>query len=147
MSKSKVFIFILSIIAIISFCELARRRIGSFAGSYPFVETWKINHAIKDVENNLGKLHNIHPNLFKDSTKLILTNDITGYWKKVDFYYTDREEIVQVLIRGFGSYTNVSLYRFVNTKNGLIRLMNRDFDYFDNRREKKIFEERILKYL
>ncbi len=128
-------------------CELARRRIGSFGGAYPFVETWKINHSIKDVENNLAKLHRLNPTLFKDTTQLVLAPDFTGHWKKIDFYYTDRDEIVQVLIRGFGSRTNISLYRFINKNSGVIRLMNKDFNYFNNRREKELFENRILKYL
>ncbi|WP_343539687.1 hypothetical protein [Sphingobacterium thalpophilum] len=143
----KVVIFLLTTTVIILIWELARRRVGSFGGSYPFVETWKIDHSIEDVEINLGKLHRLNPSLFNDTTQLVLAPDFTGHWKKIDFYYTDRDEIVQVLIRGFGSHTNISLYRFTNKNNGMIRLMNRDFNYFNNRHEKELFENRILKYL
>lgn len=151
MFKSKIlarFVAIILIsVLIISSYEFLRRSVGSFAGSYPFVETWKIDHRIEDVEINLGKLHNTNPDLFKDKTALSLENDHTGHWKKIYFYYSDREEVVQVLIRGRGSFTNVSLLSFTNTKDGKIRLMNKDFNFFENQREKRIFENRVLKYL
>jgi len=143
----KISVIALSLILIIIGYELIRRNVGGFGGAYPFAETWTVNKSEKEIEYNLNKLHKKNPEAFLDANNLILQVDRTGYWKKIDFFYADRNEIVQVLIREFDNYTSISLVSFVNKSSGETRLMNKDFTWFENRKEKEIFESRILKYL
>ncbi|WP_164122088.1 hypothetical protein [Sphingobacterium sp. xlx-130] len=127
------------------FCfEFFRRQIGGFAGSYPFAEAWQITGSIEETERKLIKLHEIEPDLFFENGKLSFKNDHTGYWKKVDFYYKERQEIVHALIRDNGNNTNIYLVSFVDTVTGDLRLMNKDFGFFTNLSEMKVFEKNIL---
>ncbi|TDQ76331.1 hypothetical protein [Sphingobacterium yanglingense] len=127
------------------FCfEFFRRQIGGFAGSYPFAEVWQIAGSIEDTERKLIKLHEIEPDLFFENDSLSFKNDPTKYWKKVDFYYKDRQEIVHALIRDDGNNTDIYLVSFVDTVTGDLRLMNKDFGFFANLREMKDFENKVL---
>ncbi len=143
----------LSILAIAGLYELCRRRVGSFAGSHPFGEGWTIQLPIDDVKSKLTKLHQANPKLFRDTAKLTFTNshsNIKPDKERIDFYYADRNEDVKVIFRqsvDCKKCTKVSLISFTNRKDGTMRLMNRDFNWFANQREIKTFEERILKYI
>lgn len=138
-------VFCLSLIFVAS--EWFRRNVGGFAGSYPFAESWKINKSIAEIEGNLKLLQQKSPDVFLDKEEFKLANDATGFWKIVNFYYPEREEIVKVLFRGFDNYSQVLLVSFQNISTGEIRLMNKDFNWFENRKEKKIFESRIVESL
>ncbi|MFZ4261596.1 hypothetical protein ACFRAE_06110 [Sphingobacterium sp. HJSM2_6] len=127
--------------------EVIRRNVGGFAGSYPFAETWTLNKSMVDVEENLKILQQKNPDLFLDKHELKLDNDPTGYWKIVNFYYPERNEIIKVLIRGFENNCKVLLLSFENKNTATIRLMNKDFNWFENRKEIKLFESRILENL
>lgn len=143
----------LSVIAILSLYELGRRNIGGFAGSYPFAETWTIHHPLEDVKLRLAKLHRISPNLFRDTASLQFTNAYSSdpsSQDRIDFYYADRDEYVQVIITSSwecDTCAEVALVSFISRKNSTIRLMNRDFNWFANRREIQTFEDRILRHI
>ncbi len=139
------------IASVLIFCllgyEFVRRKVGSFGGSYPFAESWNIKKSMDEIEINLLKLHQRSPQLFLNNEALEIKEDATGYWKTVDFFYPDRKEIVHVLFREKGDQTTISLVRFINNDSGEVKVMNKDFNWFKNRREKKIFETRILNNL
>lgn len=140
----KLFLGVLFLIIGFSCFEFFRRQVGGFAGSYPFAEVWQIAGSLEDTERKLIKLHQIEPNLFFENGKFSFKNDTSGYWKKVDFYYKERQEIVHALIRDNGNNTNIYLVSFVDTVTGDLRLMNKDFGFFANLTEMKYFEKNIL---
>lgn len=134
------FIVLLSLLLL----EFCRRNVGSFAGSYPFAKKWKIDYPIEKVETALKELQQSDPAIFFQKDSLVLKPDIFPLNKRVDFYYADRHEIVHTFISGFGSNTQLTLVSFYNTQSGVLRLMNRDFNFFDNEKEKQIFKTRII---
>lgn len=151
MIKSKILKWILailvSIVFVFLFCELLRRKVGSFAGSYPFAETWVIHKNIHDIESNIKEMQGEDPSLFMDSNSVVISPDYTGYYKRVDFFYPERQEVLNVLIRANGEETTIALISFINKETGEVRMMNKDFNFFENREEKIMFKNRILKYL
>src|SRR5690606_25918969 len=87
---------------------------------------------------------NSEPELFPTQDSLQFEIDHTGYYSKVDFFYQDSEEVVRTLLRGRKSgETTLTLVEFVKRDNGEIKKMNRDFNYFENRKEMKKFERLI----
>lgn len=134
------FIVLLSLLLL----EFCRRNVGSFAGAYPFAEKWEIDYSIEEVEAALKELQQSDPAIFFQKDSLVLKPDIFAFNKRVDFYYADRHEIVHTFIRGFGNNTHLTLISFNDTQSGVLRLMNRDFNFFANEKEKQIFKTRII---
>lgn len=149
----KPIIIVFSVVISLFLYELARRKAGSFAGNYPFAEAWTIPHPLEDVKSSLAKLHQLNPNLFRDTARLHFQNAFSlnpSSLDRIDFYYADRDEDVKVIITSSSecdTSTEVALISFTNRKNGIVRLMNRDFNWFANRREIQIFENRILRHI
>lgn len=74
--------------------------------------------------------------LFPAQDVLQFDIDHTGYYSKVDFYYEDSQQIVKTLLRERKSgETTLTLVEFEKSENGELKKMNRDFNYFDNRKE------------
>jgi len=112
-------------------------------GSYPYAEIYEFDVSeevlIKAVEE-----------FKRDNPKYKLSNQerfIDGkrnnkdHWYHIWFYYPDRNKIVKSWIRdnkiafiGIGDGMDLSNYKEIN----------KDFDYSENEKEKKKFEERIL---
>lgn len=137
-------VIIVTIIAVLLGYELLRRKVGSFAGSYPFAETWEIAAPLDSVKNAIIKLKNSDPMLFPAQDVLQFDIDHTGYYSKVNFYYEDSQQVVKTLLRERKSgETTLTLVDFEKSENGEIKQMNRDFNYFDNRKEIKKFERSI----
>lgn len=137
----KIFIFFLFIWG----CEeFVRRKIGGFAGSYPFVESWELYAREVDVIKAIEAVK-------KESPDLVPLNDTSyrySYWYDNDFYYTDTKELVRTWTReNLDSTTTtfafVGLLKFDEEE----RLINRDFWYLANKLEigkfKKIILEKI----
>ncbi len=149
----KPIIIVLSVVISLFLYELGRRKVGSFAGNYPFAETWTIPRPLDDVKSRLFTLHQLNPNLFRDTASLQFTNAYPlnpSSLNRMDFYYVDRDEDVKVIItpsRECDTCTKIALISFTNRKDGNVRLMNRDFNWFANRREIRTFEDRILRHI
>jgi len=70
--------------------------------------------------------------------------DHTGYYSKVDFFYEDSGEVVRTFLRGRKSgETTLTLVEFEKRDKGETKKMNKDFNYFENRKEIKKFERLI----
>lgn len=143
----KMSLIVLCVILILAAYELIRRKVGGFGGSYPFAESWEVKRTIEDIEYNLNKLHEKNPNIFFNNDYLFVEKDPTSYWRRVDFFYEERNERVKVLFREFDKHSLILLVSFTNIYTGEVKLMNKDFNWFENRKEKEIFESRILKWL
>lgn len=89
-----------------------------------------------------------YPDIFVEGDSLLFAKDHTGYWLKVNFYDEEGNKSVQTLIREADKgFTNLTLVSFIDKKTGHVRLMNRDFGFFDNRRQIKRFDDLIVKKL
>lgn len=126
----------LFILYIFNSCNLA-------PGSYPYAEIYEFDaseeNLIKAVEE------------FKiDNPKYALSNqmrftdgrrDKKDHWFHIWFYYPDRNKVVKSWIRG-------NKIAFVGIGDGMdlsnYKEINKDFDYSENKEEKKKFQEHIL---
>ncbi len=65
--------------------ECFRRKIGGFAGSYPFVETWKLNASEQDVVEAIKELKRENPSLRPPNEKEFTSTRDTGYvWESLE---------------------------------------------------------------
>ncbi len=143
-SYKYIFISIFSIIAILLFAELLRRRVGTFAGAYPFAEKWRIDAPLDSVKKAILNLQLKEPSLFPMGDTTIFEKDFTNYYLKINFYYKDSQEIVHTLIRDWKKEkTTLALVEFQKADNNEIKKMKRDFNFFENRRQIKKFENFI----
>jgi hypothetical protein len=123
--------------------EVFRRVLGGLAGSYPFVESWNIAAKEADVIKAIEELKNENPSLR-------LPNDTSfrsRYWFYVDFYYADTKQVVHTWTRpGRNQFTTDLAFVSISNsdKNQEDKLINRDFWFWDNRREINRFKTRII---
>ena len=139
-------IFLIAFTFIFGANELFRRVFGGFAGSYPFVESWKIYakeedviQAIKEIKNENLNLRPAKDTSFRDS-----------YWYHVDFYYTDTKQTVHAWTRpGINEFTTdlafVSLSSSDTSEEN--KLINKDFWFLANRREINKFKTLVVNKL
>lgn len=123
-------------------CELMRRRIGNFAGSYPFAESWNINSSIDSVEIAIRALKLKEPQLFHVEDSLAFEKDPTGYWRKVNFMYDN--QLVNALIRENDKKTSLLIFKIINIETGDVKLINRDYDFIQHRKVINKFRKNIL---
>ncbi len=144
-----------------------------YAGSLPYVETWtfkvKENQLINIIKNIKKENLQLQP---PDDTTLIYGRDSGSVYYNVAFYYPDTKQVVHTLIGNGSDPANMELllYGFEpyeqkretpvdslqiqlnnnnspeiqekSTKNWL--LINKDFNYFANRKELKKFDHIIV---
>jgi hypothetical protein len=135
----KIFIFFLFIWG----CEeFLRRKIGGFAGNYPFVESWELYAREADVIKAIEAVK-------KENPDLVPLNDTaykSSYWYYIDFYYPETKEIVQTWTRESldSTTTTIAFVGLLNLTDKEDRLINRDFWYVANKIEIGKFRKRIL---
>ncbi len=111
---------------------------------YPFAEKWEIAAPLDSVKSAIVNLKNSDPALFPTQALLQFEIDHTGYYSKVDFFYEDSGEVVRTFLRGRKSgETTLTLVEFEKRDKGETKKMNKDFNYFENRKEIKKFERLI----
>ena len=153
--KNKYLIFLLIGFLFIWGCEeFFRRKIGGFAGSYPFVESWDIKASEREITDAIKELNKTNPNFQPPKNiKLISERDSSNdrdYWLYINLYYPDTKEIVQTWTRPDFD-TTITTFAFVSLNNidnpTEFKLINRDFWYIANKREiskfKTIFVDKI----
>lgn len=158
MKSKSIRIVVLAVIGFLSLwgCEeFVRRKIGGFAGSYPFVEYWEINASEQEVITAIRELVKSNPGYRPpDSTEHISTRDSSienDYWLHIVLYYPDTREVVQSWTRPDAD-TSVTTFAFVGLRSidipSEMRLINRDFWFLANRQQirkfKTTFVDRII---
>ena len=126
--------------------EFFRRVLGGFAGSYPFVESWNIAAKEEDVIKAIQELKDENPSLKPQSDTSFRSN----YWYYENFYYSDTKQIVHTWTRpGRNEFTTDLAFISISSsdKNEEDKLINKDFWYWDNRREINRFKTRIVEKL
>ena len=123
--------------------EFFRRVLGGLAGSYPFVESWNVAAKEGDVIKTIEELKNENPDLRPPND----TSFRNRYWFYVDFYYADTKQTVHAWTRpGRNEFTTDVAFISISSsdKNEEDKLINKDFWYWDNRREINRFKTRIV---
>ncbi len=146
-STRKILIVITGCFLLLWGCEeFLRRKIGGFAGSYPFVEHWEFNIPEGEMIEIIKELKTEKSSLQPPSeTELIGKRH--SYWLYINFYYPESKEIIHTWIRP--SYdttkTTFAFYSLTDENNKAEhRLINRDFWYVANKMEINKFKKRIL---
>lgn len=124
-------------------------------GSYPYAEEYELNYSEEQVKMAIKKFEENYPEYIVP--KVAINNQgyldlIDGqskepnYWYGVYFYYKDENKIIFTWTRPVGK--NKTTFAFVSINNGLNlgnwKNVNKDFSDFENKEEKKKFEEQIL---
>ena len=133
---------LLLLITVIFVAEFMRRRVGAFAGSYPFAASWTVETDLDTLQLAILSLQAKKPQLFPPKDRDSLKKDTTAYWHKINFLYDNK--FLSAAIRGQGKHTTILLIKVINTKTGVVKLINRDFNYIAHRKLLKQFEQHIL---
>lgn len=152
-AKTKKYLIIVLIVFLFLWgCEeFFRRKIGGFAGSYPFVEYWDIKASEREITDAIKDLNKTNPNFQPpNNIKLISDRDTSNdrdYWLYIDLYYPDTKEIVHTWTRPDFD-TTVTTFAFISlSKVGNqtdFRLINRDFWYIANKRQISKFKSTFV---
>lgn len=125
--------------------EFFRRKIGGWAGSYPFVETWNFNATEVEVLSAIVELKTAHPELQPPRQERLFwprSAEPNDYWLHIEFYYPDTKEIVYTWTRPEFDTLNTT-FAFVSLGSiarGENKMINRDFWYLANKHQIKKFK-------
>ena len=130
---------------------------SNHAGSYEYAETWKFNVKESALIKIIQEIKNEHPEL--EVPNYGLPTEIRHeYWYNIVFYYDDTNQNVYTWTRPNANSSNTTFalvsIAHHNNKNAPSdsmkldsREINRDFEYFENKREIKKFQEKIIKLI
>lgn len=124
--------------------EFMRRKIGGFAGSYPFVEAYDFNVSQSELNQLIEEVKIEQPDLrpLKDSSYA------RSYWYYVSFRYKDTDELVRAWTREVYRDSTSTTLAFISLTSGPsytdVRLINRDFWFLANKREIAKFKREIV---
>lgn len=150
-TKKYLVIFLTGFLFIWSCEEFFRRKIGGFAGSYPFVEYWNIKGSEKEVIDAIRELNKTNTNFQPPkNVEFISTRNTSNerdYWLYVNLYYPDTREIVHTWTRpsfnqSVTTFAFVSLSSIDNPTE--YRLINRDFWYVANKLQINKFKRNFV---
>ncbi|MGZ4089083.1 MAG: hypothetical protein ACXVNO_00065 [Bacteroidia bacterium] len=127
-------------------------------GSYPNAERYELNYSEEKVIHAINKFKADHPEF--SVPKVSVPNsgtfemedgkaDSLDHWYNVYFYYAKENIILHTWTRPITK--NKTTFAFIGINNGLTlgnwQEINDDLGFFENRKTKKEFEERILKQI
>jgi len=72
-------LFVLCFLFLFGANEFLRRKVGGFAGSYPFVEYWEIHASEREVIDAIKELNKINPNFQPPNNARFISKRDTGY--------------------------------------------------------------------
>lgn len=133
---------IASVTLVFVISEFFRRKVGDFAGSYPFAESWNFDRSLDSLQISLEDLKKESPHLFCAIDTLWSEKDHTGYWHKMQFCYEDKA--INALIGSRGKQSTLTLVSIINNEDFIVKLINRDFNFLANRSETKAFETHVV---
>ena len=127
------------------------------AGSYPCVETWCLKINEKYLIELIKEIKKEHPELEPPNVSYP-SAERNSYWYNITFYYPDTKEDVYTWTRPNEdtSYTTLAFVAISSHTDSLTPAnkiknynyeINRDFSYFENKREIWKFENKILELI
>ena len=124
--------------------EFMRRKIGGFAGSYPYVESYEFNVPQVELNRLIEEVKNEHPDL----RPLSDSSYTSSYWYYVSFRYKDTDELVRAWTREEYRDSSSATLAFIGLNPGPgytdLRLINRDFWFLANKRQITKFKREIV---
>ena len=146
-SRKRIALIFVTIFLLLWGCEeFLRRKIGGFAGSYPYAASWEVNASEAVVIERIKKIKISNPELQPpNDTVLVSGRDL--YWNYVTFYFSDSEELVHAWTRPAydASKTTIALVSFSSIHHrGEHKLINRDYWFIPNFKRKEKFERLII---
>lgn len=133
---------IASVTLVFFISEFFRRKVGDFAGSYPFAESWNFDCSLGSLQLSLEDLKKESSHLFCAIDTLWSEKDHAGYWHKIQFCYENKA--INALIGGHGKQSTLTLVSIINNEDFIVKLINRDFGFLANRSEIKAFETHVI---
>ena len=129
--------------------EFLRRKVGGFAGSYPFVESWDLEVGEPELLQIITKLQLANKLVAPPGTSSIVASErsgYNGYWLDLTIYYADTDEVVRAWTRPDSKrVTTLAFYSIVGRKSlESEKLINRDFWFWDNRHEINKFKTSVI---
>lgn len=129
----------------------------SVAGSYECVETWTFKVSQSELLEIIHQIKKEHPELEVPNYCCSIERQ-HKYWYYVVFYYKDTNQDVHTWIRPNDdilstTFALVSIAAHNNanapagSSNYEVREINKDYEYFENRKAIKKFEEKIIKLI
>lgn len=130
----------------------------SIAGSDPCVQTWTLNTSESNLIKVIEAVKKEHPEL-NPPYEHYATPEKRRYWYDFKFHYPDTNEDLQTWIRGTdqSNYTIialVALYSHIDSLTPISKIdhslrkeINRDYNYFENKKQISKFEEKIVTLL
>lgn len=132
-------------IAIIVVALLIKIILSVAPGNYSHAERYTLNGNIDSVISIIENFKNENPE-YNIPKALVLEDKKKDYWFFIYFYYQDKNQILCTWLRSDGK--TKTTFAFVSVNEGLDlgnwKDVNNDFGFFENRRIKKEFEEKIL---
>jgi hypothetical protein len=126
------------------------------AGSYPCVETWKLSISEDELIKVIDAVKTEHQELNPPNESYSIPEK-RDYWYDFTFYYSDTNEDVQTWIRGeTAGITTIGLVSLSPHSDSLSSIdemsksisgqkdINRDYNFYANKREISKFENKIL---
>jgi hypothetical protein len=127
----------------------------SIAGSDPCAEYWDINTSESNLIKAIVELKNEHPELNPPNEPNSIPKK-RDYWYDFTFHYSDTNEDVQTWVRGSDG-SNITTIAFIATfphidsltpiseiHYGNRKEINRDYSYFENKKQISKFEHKII---
>jgi hypothetical protein len=136
----KIFIFALLILGSLG-CNVP--------GSYVYAEEYILDMESSKLITIVRQFKNDHPEYVVPASLHIVDGkrDSADLWYHVYFFYPVENRIVKTWIRS--TPDDKTTFAFVCLNEGLIlghwKYINKDFSFFENRRQKQLFEKRILR--
>jgi len=159
LNRIKKWAFILSAIAFICFfiwtTYLWRFFKSNFAGSYPTTENWTIPAEQSKIIKAIYDLKKEHPEL-EPPNERFASHRTERYWYLEKFHYGNTNEDIEIYLRPTvdNSYTVLGFVSVMPHQDTLTppeqvnyccsKDINKDFSYFENRRQIRKFEQTIL---
>lgn len=130
---------------------------SSIAGSYTHVQTWTFKVKESELIKIINEIKKEHPEL-EPPNVTYPTSGRNGYWYDFLFYYSDTKQDIQTWTRPerdslSTTFAFVAVFPHIDATTQLKdmkmdrREINHDFDYWENRREIKKFENTIVKLI
>ncbi|MBS7788306.1 hypothetical protein KIH23_13440 [Flavobacterium sp. CYK-55] len=127
-------------------------------GSYPFAEEYELNYSEQQVKAAISKFkkdnsqYQVPKVTIENQGSFDLDDHQTknpSYWFTAYFYFKKEDLIILTNTRPNGN--SQTTFAFVSVNKGLNignwKNINDDFDYFENKKLKKQFEEKVLEKL
>jgi len=154
--KKKILLLLLIVIGLFFLWTTYIWKIFScgFAGSYPCVETWSFDIREKDLIKIIKEIKKEHPELEPPNVSYP-TSERYSYWYDFTFYYQDTNENVYTWIRenSDSATTTLALVAIATHIDSFTPIkeikmdrkeINRDYGYFDNKKEISKFKNKII---